>query len=314
MAARLHRFVDWLAMWTEDRKSWAPIPFRGTDAAPLDCFGPLPPLPSPPAGAGEWRAPSPRPAEDDGSMSVHVHPAAGSRRGTAILVPPWKVPRLAIVAGYERLISDAGYEVWTLVPPRHLHRAAPGSRSGEGFLSPDLVALRAAFEQLVMELRTLAALARGRGGETAMIGLSMGALGAAIAATGPERIDRVALVAPPADLAASFGETRIGRRYVRLAARAGTPVAAPEQLAAMLAPFRAEARSPTAARVFVAVGREDRIALSRGTLALARAWGVAPRVYPRGHLTLLFACRALRRDLAAFLAGEARGARAAGAP
>jgi pimeloyl-ACP methyl ester carboxylesterase len=243
-------------------------------------------------------------------MAVHVRAAAGAWRGTAILVPPWKVPRLGMVRGYERLIAAAGYEVWTLVPPRHLHRAAPGARSGEGFLTPDLVALRAAFEQLVMELRSLAALARGRGGETAMVGLSMGALGAAIAATGPERIDRVALVAPPADLAASFGETPIGRRYVRLAARAGTPIAAPEQLASMLAPFRAEARPLTAARALVAIGREDRIALARGTLALARAWGLEPRVYPRGHLTLLFACRALRRDLAAFLAGEAPGARA----
>ena len=69
----------------------------------------------------------------------------------------------------------------------------------------------------------------------------------------------------------------------------------------MLAPFRADHRRPTARSVFLAVGGEDRIALSPGALALARAWGIAPHVYPRGHLTLLFACRALRRDLAAFL-------------
>jgi hypothetical protein len=80
----------------------------------------------------------------------------------------------------------------------------------------------------------------------------------------------------------------------------------------MLAPFRADARRPTADRLFLAAGREDRIALGAGALALARAWGVAPRLYPRGHLTLLFACRALRRDLAAFLGGDVPAAAATG--
>jgi hypothetical protein len=38
-----------------------------------------------------------------------------------------------------------------------------------------------------------------------------------------------------------------------------------------------------------------------GARALARAWNLPERSYPRGHLTLLLACRALRRDVAAFL-------------
>ena len=235
-------------------------------------------------------------------MSAVARPASGRSRGTAILVPPWKVPGLGVVGGYARLLRRAGFDVWTLVPPRHLHRASPGTRSGEGFVSPDLGVLKAALEQLVLELRVLAALARARGGETAMVGLSLGALGAALAATAPERVDRVALVAPPADLAAVLAGTRIGRRYARLAARAGVPLPLRAEVEAMLAPFRPGARRPTAGRLFLAAGREDRIALQAGTLALARAWGVEPLLYPRGHLTLLFACRALRHDLARFLA------------
>lgn len=301
MAAPFHRLVDRLAMWSEDRRRRAPLAFRGSDGAPLDCFGPLPPLPPAPPEGGVWRVPSPRPAEGDAAMVVHVRPPAAPRRGTAILVPPWKVPGLWAVAGYGRLLARAGWEVWTLVPPRHLDRAASGSRSGEGFVTPDVPALRAAFEQLVVELRVLAALARGRPGESALVGLSLGALGAALAGTAPERIDRLALLAPPADLAAVFAGTPIGRRYLRLAARAGAPMPHGAALAAMLAPFRPDARPPTARRVFLALGREDRIALGAGALALARAWGLEPRLYPRGHLTLLFGCRALRRDLAAFL-------------
>jgi hypothetical protein len=302
MAPLLHRFVYSFAMWTEDRRARPPVPFRPPNGSPLDCFGALPQLPPAPPREGAWRAASPRPAGGDAVMSAVARPAVGSPRGTAILVPPWKVPGLGILDGWARLLGRTGFDVWTLVPPRHLHRASPGTRSGEGFVSPDLGVLKAALEQLVLELRVLAALARARGGETAMVGLSLGALGAALAATAPERVDRVALVAPPADLAAVLAETRIGRRYAELAARSGVPLPPQGEVEAMLAPFRADARRPTAGRVFLAVGSEDRIALRPGALALARAWGTEPRVYPRGHLTLLFACRALRRDLARFLA------------
>lgn len=310
MPALLHRAIDALAMWTEDRRPRAADGFRPAADAPLDCFGPLPPLPDPPPQAGPWRAPSPRPAPGDGALMVVARPARGARRGTAILVPPWKVPSLAVVSGFARLAARAGLDVWTVVPPRHLARARPGTRSGEGFVSADVPALRAAFEQLVLELRVLVALAAARGGETALVGISLGALGAALAATGPERVDRLALLAPPADLAAVFEETPIGRRYRRLAAGAGAPFAPGEGLARMLAPFRPDLRAPTAREVFLAVGSEDRIALTGGALALARAWATTPRLYARGHLTLLFGCRALRRDLARFLAAPGEGAAA----
>jgi pimeloyl-ACP methyl ester carboxylesterase len=203
-----------------------------------------------------------------------------------------------------RLLARAGYDVWTLVPPRHLHRALPGTRSGEGFVSPDLVALRGAFEQLVLEIRALTALARKGGGAVGVVGLSLGALGAALAATAPERLDFAALVAPPADLAAVFAETPIGRRYLALARRAGAPPPPDDAVERMLAPFRADARPSTARRVLVAVARDDRIALGPGALALAEAWGATARLYPRGHLPLLYACRALRRDLARFVSSQ----------
>jgi len=279
-----------------------PVPFRPAESAPLDCFGPLPRLDGTPPPRGRWVAPSPRPVPGDGMMEVWSRPAAGARRGTAILVPPWKVPWLSTMSGYARLLARAGHDAWTLVPPRHLGRSLPGTRSGEGFVSPDLPEVRAALEQLVLEIRALAALAGRRGGEVVVVGLSLGGLAAALAATGPERIDRLALVAPPADVAAVFRETRIGRRYHRLAARAGAPMAERGTLEGMLAPFRPDRRGPPAGRTMIAAGSHDRIALPSGALGLARAWGVEPRVYRAGHLTLLFWSGALRRDLARFLA------------
>ncbi len=289
-------------MWSEDVRDRPAIAFRPAKGVALECFGPLPPLAGGPPESGRWVGPSPRPVAGDRTMEVWAQPAAAPRRGTAVLVPPWKVPGLDTMSGYARLLGRAGLDVWTLVPPRHLGRAAPGTRSGEGFVSPNLPDVRAAIEQLVLEIRALAAHAGARGGEVVLVGLSLGALAAALAATGPERIDRVALLAPPADVAAVFAQTPIGRRYLRLAERAGAPMAEAPVLEEMLLPFRPDRRPRPAGQVLIAAGSHDQIALHDGALRLADAWGVEPRVYAAGHLTLLFASGALRRDLAAFLA------------
>jgi pimeloyl-ACP methyl ester carboxylesterase len=294
---RLHRAVDHLAMWSEDLRRLAPAPFVRAAGVPLDCFGPLPPLPASAPGADVWRARSPRPAPGDVSMIVFRTAPVGPSRGTVVLVPPWKLPRLTVLSGWRARLARAGLEVWTLVPPRHLERAAAGRRSGEGFVTPDLPALRAVFEQLVTELRLLVALARrDRGGEVSMVGLSLGGLAALLAATAPEPLDAAIAIAPPADLAAVFASTRIGRRYLRLARRAGAPAPPAAELEDLLAPFAPTRRRPTAGRVLVAVGAEDRIALPGPALALAATWGAEARSFPRGHLTLLFACDGVRRE------------------
>jgi hypothetical protein len=302
---RLHGAVDSLAMWSEDLRRRTPIPFVAAAREPLDCFGPLPPLPRPPDGPGAWEAPSPRPAPGDDILHVEVTPAEGERRGTAVLVPPWKLPRLSLLSGWTRTIARTGLDVWTIIPPLHLHRSPPGIRSGEAFVTPDVPALRKAVEQLVLEIRLLLELARGRGGEVALVGLSLGGLAAAIAATTDEAAPaRVAVVAPPADLHAVAAETRIGRRILGLTGPAGVSPAI-DTLPDMLWPFRAHARPARAGRVLVAIGSHDAIALTAAATELARDWNADLRVYPRGHLTLLFLCDALRRDLRAFLGGPA---------
>ena len=288
-------------MWLGDRVRRAPIPFRTASAAPLDCFGPLPPLPALPLGPGTWRAPSPWPGAR-APMEVQVTPASGPPRGVALLVPPWKTARASLLSGWVRLLQGAGLETWLVVPPHHLARAGEGERSGEGFVSPDLGRLRAAVGQLTLELRVLSALARLRGGMPVTLGLSLGALGAALCATTPEATPSLALVAPPLDLRAILTRTPIGRRYRRLSEAAGAPLPPEAGLAALLAPFDAGTRRPVARRIFVATGRHDGVATQRGPLPLVHGWGVLPHAYARGHLTLLFACRQVRADLAAFLA------------
>jgi hypothetical protein len=37
---------------------------------------------------------------------------------------------------------------------------------------------------------------------------------------------------------------------------------------------------------------------------LARAWGIEPSLYPRGHISVLFLCGAVRRDVARFASAE----------
>jgi hypothetical protein len=289
-------------MRLEDLRPRAAVPFLAAPPEPLDCFGTLPPLPPPPRAPGTWTTPSPRPSPGDADLCVTVTAALGPRRGTAILVPPWKLPRLSLLSGWSTLLARQGYSVWTLVPPRHLQRAPPGERSGEAFATPDLPALRAAVEQLVLEIRLLLALARGEGGEVTLLGLSFGGLASALAVTAPEAPERFAAVAPPADLLAIMAGTRIGRRYRKLASRAGSPVPAWSALEPMLAPFRPGARRLLSPRVMVAVASADGIALPGPAVDLARTWGAELRLYPRGHLTLLFLCHAVREDVGRFLA------------
>lgn len=287
-----HRLVDRLAMAVEDRAPRPAVPWRPGPDLPLDPGGP--PLPLPP---------------------VRTTPARGTRRGTAVLVPPWKIRSPAILRGWVRSLTAAGFEVRMPVPPLHLERTPPGERGGEGALGPDLERTREVLVTAIREVRGCLVRAAEEPGAVVLVGLSLGALTAAWAATGPERVDAAALLAPPADLAAVFRETAIGRRYAALAARAGTPLPGGEELDRRLGWLSPVGRAPTARRLLVAGGRFDAIAIG-GAAALARAWDTPVRAYPRGHLTLLLACRALRRDVAAFASdGEpSTSSRRAGRP
>jgi len=292
-------------MSVEDHYRREPQRFRPGPDGPLEAFADLGPLPAPPSGPGVWSTPSPGRFRED-RLRLHVALARGRRRGTAILVPPWKLPFRALLVGWVRLLARAGFDAWLVVPPYHLERASPGARSGEGFVSADLGRFREALLQTVLEVRLCAALAAPRG-EVVLVGLSLGGLVAAWVATGPERVDAAALVAAPADLGAVFQGTPIGARYARLAARAGTPLPPPAELESRLYPLAPLQRAPTVQRLLLAGGSSDQIALG-GPKALAKAWDLPLHSYPRGHMTLLFACGALRRDLRDFLRGGADGA------
>ena len=290
-------------MWLEDRFARTPEAYREGRGGELDCWGPLPRLPEPPRDGALWSAPTPLPGADPGDrMVVRSYAPRGPRAGTIILVPPWKIRSARLLSGYVALIREQGWAVWLLTPPHHLERTATGARGGEGFVSLDLDRQRRVFEQLVLEIRVLAALA-GRGGAVGLLGLSLGALATALAATADERLALVALLAPPADLHSVMTGTPIGRRYRALALRAKAPLPAGDELRRAFRCFDPAARTPRTDRLFIATGTEDIIVPAAGPIALARAWGVEPRLYRRGHLSLLFACAALRRDLAAFLDG-----------
>jgi hypothetical protein len=296
----LHRSIDLFAIWTEDLYRHSPEAARLALPEPLACFGALPALPDDAPTRGRWSTPSPLPTARGDDLVVHATPARGARRGTVLLVPPWKIGRLTLVQRWVDLHAERGYDVWLVCPPCHLERTPPGARSGERFVSLDLGRLRGTFAQLVAELRLLVALAAARG-RVGLVGLSLGALAGALAATAAEPLDFAVLVAPP-ELSRVLAETGIGRLYRRLCGLAGEPWPDDGALAAALAPLDPALRAPTARRVLVAAALHDRVVPFAAPLRLARAWDVEPRVYRRGHMTLLFTCRALRRDVARFVA------------
>ncbi len=283
-------------MASEDRVARVPEGFRAARAEPLACWESLTaPLPAAPSMRGLWSAQAPIPLHATDRLTVRVRPAEGPARGVALLVPPWKLRRAGLVGGWARLLARSGWESWLVTPPHHIERAAPGARSGEGFVSLDLGRLRAVVEAQVLELRTLAAMAARRG-PVGLLGLSLGALAAALAATAVEPLAFAALVAPP-DLAMVLTRTNVGRRYRALAERAGSPVPGADELRTLLRPLSPAERRPCTRNLLVAAGSYDLIVPPEAPLELARVWGVTARVYPRGHLTLLFACCALRRDV-----------------
>jgi len=308
MRALLHAGIDRLAMWVEDRKRHDAQPYAPCPPLPLDCFGPVGSLPRPPRAPERWSAPSPRPVRAGDRMAIHAVASRAPFRGTVVLVPPWKIEAASLLSGYTDLLARAGFDVWLLVPPEHMERAAPGTPSGHGFASLDLVRFRALFEQLVTEIRVALTMAASRG-SVGLVALSLGALAASIALPAAEEVAFATLIAPPADLASVVCDTPIGRRYRRLAERAGSKWPDRDAIRSALAPFAPGGRSRPSCRTLIAVGRHDRIALPAGAVALARAWRVEPRVYARGHLTLLFCCRALRDDLGRFLSLDGAPAR-----
>lgn len=233
-------------------------------------------------------------------MSLHVIARRGPLRGTAVVAPPWKIETPELVRRYTDLLAGAGYDVWMVVPPEHMGRASPGRRSGHGFATLDMGRFRSLFEQFVIEIRTALAMAAARG-PAGLVALSIGALAASFAIASREAPAFAALVAPPADLAAVLSTTPIGRRYQRLAVEAGSCWPEPTEIGTFLAAFDPRRLARPASRLLLAVGRYDRIAPSDGAMRLADAWRVAPIVYARGHLTLLFWCSALLRDLARFV-------------
>ncbi len=268
-------------MAVEDRASRPPVGFRPGPDEPFEPFGP--PLPAPP---------------------VRRVPARGPRRGTAVLVPPWKIRSTAVLAGWTRALAARGLETWIPVPPFHLERTPPGERPGEGMVGPDLERTRASLEVAVREVRGCLARAADAGGRVALVGLSLGGLVGAWAACAPERVDAAVLVAPPADLFGIFRETPIGRRYATLAARAGAPIPGEDELGRRLAWLAPLDRRPTADRVLVVGGRLDAVAPG-GAEALAHAWHAPLRLHDRGHLTLVLACPAAWREAADLAAGTA---------
>jgi len=298
VAGWLHRALDRLAMGAEGLRPRAPVPFSAGPPGPLDLAAPAVQVPEPPAAPATWRFAAPGWGGPPGDqVEVRLFPARGPRRGTVLLAPPWKNARARLYRSWISELAAEGWESWALVPPLHLHRAPPGLRSGEDYVSPALPRFGAALAETARELRALA-VAAARRGPVGLVGLSLGGLAAAHALPGAA-LAFAALVAPPVELLALFGATPIGTRYRRLAERGGAPFPDGPALARALQPFWPAAPPAGHPRLLVAAGLHDLIVPAEGPARLARAWGLEPRLFPRGHLTLLLACPELRREVAA---------------
>jgi len=195
-----------------------------------------------------------------------------------------------------------GWVGWALALPYHLARRAPGCRHGEHFISPDLGQFVRATRQAVADtLAAVEALRRAGCPKVAVVGGSLGAWIASLAAVCDPGLDAVVLISPVADPVAISERLPFLRQHRRALRKAGL---VREDLERALVGLRPVALRPAVPpeRLLVVSGRRDLVVPAEAVEELWRAWGrPARKVYPHGHFSLMLLGRHLFGDIGRFL-------------
>lgn len=234
---------------------------------------------------------------------------AGPRRGTAVLVPPWKLVTFTTMGPVVRGLNRLGYDVVGYPTPYHFERSVPGTFSGEFFATFDMPrtgwAVRAAALELCAVVEALA-----DRGPVVMVGLSLGgylsALMSVVAPLYPERAfgpARMCLVVPPESILDTLLDTPLGQRYRQMLEQNGGELPDTAYMARLAQPF-SPARFPSAVLgpdILVLAGTHDHFVPLRSTRRLATGLGARLCEYPAGHLTSLVGTLGVWRDARDFL-------------
>jgi len=317
MVAVIHAGLDNLAIKLADRDphhplQWVPPP----DVSPDIPMGEV--LPEPgrlgivwPRKVCEIDVPSPAallPAPND-SMRLRIWPTTAPRRGTVVLVPPWKFHSFMPMVPIALSLNRMGFDVVGYPIPYHYERTPEGTFSGEYFATWDMPRTGLAIRTAALELCAIVESLRQRG-PVAMMGLSLGgylsAMTSVVAPLYPHRafnVDRLVLVVPPASILDTFLKTGIGDRYRKLLVNAGGTVPDDAYLYRLSLPFspsRFKSCVP-GENILVAAARHDTVVPLESSRELARGLGAQLAEYEAGHVSGLLLTFSLWRDVGRFL-------------
>ncbi len=218
------------------------------------------------------------------SARLFVHP--GPERPWVVCLPGFRMGHPAVDAvGFRTawLHRTLGLNVAVLTMPFHGSRSSAG-RSGDGFVSGDVMRTLFAEVQAVWDARRLIAWLRSRGApRIAILGLSLGGYTTGLVAALEPDLDCAIAGIPVVDLF-DLIERQAGSGIAAVADRFGLSWESVRELGRLISPLALPAVLPRE-RCFVFAGLGDSLAPPAHARALWHHWG-EPRIewYPGGHV------------------------------
>lgn len=213
-----------------------------------------------------------------------------------------------------RAIVAAGASAYFLELPYHHRRTPAGSFSGDLFYTADFEMTLHAVRQAVADVRRLTHYLReAEAPVVGILGFSLGAWLAALAACAEPELDFALLAMPPAALNDVVWESPLGSRIRRQFENAQWPRAVTAKFYRQLDPLEHHPLLPRD-RIEVFAAEHDAIIALNNIIALQNAWAI-PRLhqYPAGHISIMLS-PAFKTDAASAIRRQLAGGRAVAAP
>lgn len=205
-----------------------------------------------------------------------------------------------------RAITAAGASAYFLELPYHHRRTPAGSFSGDLFYTADFEMTWHAVRQAVADIRRLTHyLHEAEAPVVGILGFSLGAWLAALAACAEPELDFALLAMPPASLNDIVWESPLGGRIRRQFEKTKWPRTVTAEFYRQIDPLTHHPLLP-GDRIEIFAGSHDAIIPHKNVLALQSAWAI-PRMhqYPAGHISIMLssafkteAAHAIQRQLA----------------
>jgi dienelactone hydrolase len=196
-----------------------------------------------------------------------------------------------------RAVIDAGASAYALELPHHLRRTPPGFISGELFFTANLEMSWMTMQQAMADVRQLIHYLHEAGAPViGLLGFSLGAWIAALVASCEPKVDFALLALLPSSINELIWQTRLGQPLRRQFQSAGWDAATTAPVYQLLDPQNFSPLLPVE-RLELFAAQFDHFIPMQHIQALHECWHKPRlRVYPHGHISLMFSGK-FKRDV-----------------